>query len=426
MKLVFRSIVFLVFIKNLWTEEILPIRTQVGLTSQTLQSRYVNREDSTKENFFLETRWKENTNLFFEKRETRTLGSFELKRKWFYTSIGHRYKPISGFYFLRDVEFYSAFQNPEVAIVEQPIYQSSFLGWNPFGFGGGIFLGQKFSEKQPGIYFHFPSQIFSFAYSKEQEFYFASVNLRDWKLHPSSWLLTIRGEGIGKKEAYIGYLNTRLFFPTSGFDFEFSGFREGENGNLFSVTPDRFRDENFTRSVFFRISRNFYDRIFFFRQWTELGVSNIAEGNMSFFSLPLGALCLGTRTYSILEINSQTTRQTLAGSISYEWKKKGNEFQVRVENRKNTDKLAELKFTFRPDRVWKIELSSLFQKKENEFHSFYEQWSDGENINFILTNRETALKVKVLSPNFALNLSGSRSQKGFETYFANIQFRMEF
>ena len=404
--------------------EIIPMKFQLGLTGENFQSRFVKPENSAKENFFIESIWENKIRVFGEKRENKFLGSLLWKEKFFHFASGHRYKPFKGFYLLRDERFYSAFQNPNFEIVEQPIQSSHFLGLNHLDFGIGLFLGNGFSQKKPAFYFYTPKDIFAFAYSKENELYFSSLNLQDWKPTENT-VVQLRGEGFGKKENYLGYLNGKIFFPNTNHELEFSMFREGERGSLFTTTADRFREEISTKSIFMRLSRNFYDRTFLFRQWSELGRSSIFEGNISLFSFTLGAICIGTRIYKE-EPKDNLPIQVLAGSLSYEWKRKGSEIQVRAENRKNGDKLYELKFTIRPSINWKFEISSLFQSKENQLRSLYEQWSDGENINFILTDRETAIKLKVLGPILSLNVSGSRSKTGQEFYFANIQFRLEY
>lgn len=403
--------------------EIIPLKFQFGFTSENFQSRYVKYEESTKENFFLEGLWDKKIRTFLEKRENVFLGSFSLKEKFFYFSLGNRYKPFSGFYLLRDVNFYSAFQNPNYEVIQQPLTRSTFLGmcFEEFGFGG--FLGDGFSKKKPAFYFHTPRDIFALAYSKENELYFSTLNLRNWKPNPNT-VFQLRGEGIGKKENYLGYFNGNVLFPNSGFEIEISTFREGKAGSLFSTTADRFRDELSTKSVFLRISRNFYDRIFLFRQWSELGRSSIFESNISLFSFTLGAICLGGRVYRE-EPKELDLIQVHGGSISYEWKRRGSEAQIRLENRNNGDKLSELKFTIRPSLDWKFEFSSIFQSK-NQLRSLYEQWSDGENINFILTDRVTVVKLKVLGPIISLNVSASRTRTEQEIYFANIQFKLEY
>ncbi|HNN81790.1 MAG TPA: hypothetical protein PKL30_23100, partial [Leptospiraceae bacterium] len=106
---------------------------------------------------------------------------------------------------------------------------------------------------------------------------------------------------------------------------------------------------------------------------------------------------------------------------------KSTEFMFRLEQRKNQDELAELKWTIRPIVDWKLEISSLLQKDSNQFRSLYEQWSDGENINTILTNRSAAFKLKLVSSFLVFNVSGSRRPNGTgEVYFANIQMKQEF
>ncbi|MBK9503311.1 MAG: hypothetical protein IPO06_28830 [Leptospiraceae bacterium] len=118
---------------------------------------------------------------------------------------------------------------------------------------------------------------------------------------------------------------------------------------------------------------------------------------------------------------------TLALGISYEYRLKSTEFMLRFERRKNLDELAELKWTVRPISDWKLEISSILQKDSNQFRSLYEQWSDGENINTILTDRAAAFKLKLVSDFLVFNVSGSRRINGAgEIYFANIQFKQEF
>lgn len=113
--------------------------------------------------------------------------------------------------------------------------------------------------------------------------------------------------------------------------------------------------------------------------------------------------------------------------LSYEYRLKNTEFMFRIEKRRNQDELFEIKYTVRPIPEWKFEISSLFQKDSNQFRSLYSQWSDGENINTILTDRAAALKLKVIGSFIVFNVSGSRKINGAgEIYFANIQFKLEF
>ena len=118
---------------------------------------------------------------------------------------------------------------------------------------------------------------------------------------------------------------------------------------------------------------------------------------------------------------------TQAVGVSYEYRLKDTEFMLRLEKRKNQDQVGELKFTIRPIPEWKFEISSILQKDSNQFRSLYEQWSDGENINTILTDRAAVFKLKVIGSFLVFNVSGSRRINGAgEIYFANIQFKQEF
>jgi hypothetical protein len=138
---------------------------------------------------------------------------------------------------------------------------------------------------------------------------------------------------------------------------------------------------------------------------------------------------LGARVYDKYEVQNYSFNQlyfVTAYSLSYEWKKFSNEAMVRIENRENKDRVLEIKATIRPVYDWRLELSTIFNKNTNQISSLLEQWSDGENINTIFTDRQSALKIKIIGSYIIINLSGSRQKNGNEIYYGNIQFKFSF
>ncbi len=363
-----------------------------------------------------------------EKRGEAGLGSLEWKHPNFYASAGHRYKPIPGFYFLRDPYSYSAFQNPTHGVVHQPLNQSAFLGLSHKDWGLGVFLGKTISEKKPGIYFKTPGDILGFAYSKESETYFSSLNLREEKIPFLHSELTLSSQFYGKKEAYFGYFNSRLFSIQTGLDTRFSVYRDTKENQL-NITRDNLNSINEKIGVHLKISLHHYNRIEHFTEIYKLGKSSTTGGSAALFSLPYGSLCLGGRVYEKYEVQDFNFNQVYfikAYSVSYEWKKFYNEAMIRVENRENKDRVLEIKTTLRPNPDWRLEVSTILAKSSNQINSLYEQWSDGENINTIFTDRQAAIKLKIIGSYILLNLSGSRQKNGNEIYYGNIQFKLSF
>jgi len=387
-----------------------------------------NQSNSGKNNFLIQGKYEENLKIAGEIRKERQLGSLEYKTDFTYFSLGHRYKPIYGFYFLRDTYSYSAFQNPVHGVVPQPLETSSFLGLCFKDWGFGSFLAKKISENKPGIYLKSPKDILGFAFAKETGIYFLSVNLRDEKIKAIDSELTINSQIYGKRESYYGYFNSKLFNPEKGIDFRFNVYKD-TNGNLANINQDNFGSTNEKLGIHSKLSLQFYNRIEHFSEIYKIGRDSMTGGNAAFFHLGMGALCIGGRVYEskqVINYSFEKVYSVSAGSMSYEWKKNANEAMIRIENRENKDKLLEIKSTIRPVNDWRLEISALFLGRENKIHSIYEQWSDGENINTIFTDRNSAIKLKVIGSYAVINLSGSRTKFGEEIYFGNVQFKFEF
>lgn len=401
------------------------IKMTAGGTYEVLQTRYADERTNQKTNVFVEGK-KENIRMTAERRKERNLLSAEWKNDLFYVSAGHRYKPIYGFYFLRDRDFYSAFQNPSAGIIEQPLHRSFFSGLHRNGFGTGLFYGKDFSEKEPGIYVHSPENILGAAYSTERKLGFFSLNLRDWPFmkKSNSPKLTVSSQGQGNRKKNFGYLNARLFFPEQSLETEASLYKEDRNSLFVTANESRGTEDN-TKGMYLKISRNHYDRIEYYQGWQTGEYEKIIGGNAAFFSGNRGAVCAGGRVYRNFSVSRYT--ETGALSISYEYRLNSSEFMLRTEKREIGDLIGELKLTYRPEKDWKFEISSLVQKEGNRFRSVFEQWSDGENINTILTDRTFAFKLKLTGTFIVLNLSGSRKKEGKgEAYFMNVQFKTDF
>jgi len=391
-------------------------------------SSFNNQINSSRTVGLLEANHSDTLKISAEKRGEKHLGSLEWKNANFYSSIGHRFKPIPGFYFLRDTYSYSAFQNMTHGVIQQPLNRSAFLGlsFKDWGFGG--FFGKDISEKKPGIYLKSPGDILGLAYTKESEIYFSSINLRDEKLSYIHSELTISSQVYGKKDAFFGYFNTKLFSPRSGLDSRFSIYKDTKENQL-NLSRDNLNVVSEKTGLHLKISLNHYNKIEHFTELYKLGKSSATGGSAALFSFPVGSLCLGGRIYDRYEVQDTSYNQMYlikAYSLSYEWKKFHNEAMIRIENRENKDRVLEIKATLRPIYDWRLELSSIFNKSTNQISSLLEQWSDGENINTIFTDRQSALKLKIIGSYVIINLSGSRQKNGNEIYYGNIQFKFSF
>ncbi len=387
-----------------------------------------NQSNSGKNNFLLQGKYEEKLKIAGEIRNERHLGSLEWKTDYTYFSLGHRYKPISGFYFLRDTYSYSAFQNPVHGVIPQPLETSAFVGLTFKDWGLGSFLAKKISENRPGIYLKSPKDILGISYTKETEIYFLAINLRDEKIKFTATELTVNSQLYGKKEMYYGYFNSKLFHFEKGIDFRLNIYKDTK-GNLANINQDNFSSANEKLGIHSKLSLQFYNRIEHFSEIYKTGRDSMTGGNAALFHFSAGALCVGGRVYESNQVVNYSLEKIYSvggGSVSYEWKKNTNEAMIRIENRENKDRLLEIKSTLRPLNEWRLEVSALFLGKENKVHSMYEQWSDGENINTIFTDRVSAIKLKIIGSYAVINLSGSRTKYGEEIYFGNLQFKYEF
>lgn len=415
-------------IENLFAEEVKPKFSFYG-TAEYFESRFVRENQRSKTNALLNTQYK-NWQAGIEKRGEAPLGSIEFKNEFLYFSAGHRYKPIPGFYILRDEKYYSAFQNPRLGVIPQPLKKSIWLGILPIRWSGGIFMGEGISEHKPSLYLKSPEDIFAYTYSPETKIHFYALNLRNYKTHPKSdGEFTISSQAMGKRENYYGYMNFTAFFPKKGLETRISYYKE-DNGGLFVSNQDNLTGTNNEKAFNLKIARYHYDRLEAFKNISDKVEERVIGVNSSIFHGSKGAICISGRAYQknpVVVEEKSPILNTLALGISYEYRLKSTEFLLRFEKRKNDDELAELKWTVRPIPDWKMEISSLIQKDSNQFRSLYEQWSDGENINTILTDRAAAFKLKLVSDFLVFNVSGSRRINGAgEIYFANIQFKQEF
>jgi len=415
------------FVGKIYSEESRPRIIFYG-TTEYFESRYVKDNQRTKTNFYVGSVYK-NWQGAVEKRGETPLASMEFKNKYFYFSAGNRYKPISGFYILRNEKYYSAFQNPRLGLIEQPLKRSYWMGVNPFNWSAGFFIGEDMAVKRPAFYFKSPENLLAYTYSPETKIHFIAANIRDYRPKSLNKMeFNLSSQLLGKRENYFGYFNFRVFEKEKGLETELSLYKE-DNGGLFVSNQDNLKETSSEKAVFLKISKYHYNRVEIFQTETKALRERRIGINSSLFSGKYGAICVSGRGYE--DVKSLSDKReistTIGVGISYEYRFKSTEFMFRLEQRKNQDELAELKWTIRPIVDWKLEISSLLQKDSNQFRSLYEQWSDGENINTILTNRSAAFKLKLVSSFLVFNVSGSRRPNGTgEVYFANIQMKQEF
>lgn len=420
--------VFILFLLPLTLQAEENWNLSTGGTAEYTETRYVKENARSKSLLFVRGNNK-NFDVFAESRGSRELFSSSYQNKYIYLSAGHRFKPIPGFYILRDKDYYSAFQNPTQGIIPQPINRSAWIGFFPEKWSGGLFMGKDISERKPSIYIKSPEDKFTYTFSPESNVHFLALNLRDlqWKKGKGNPELTINSQGYGKKETYFGYMNFKLLIPSKSWEIEQSNYREVKNG-LFAISSDSQVDSEISTAHFFKFARKHYDRIELFQSNAILKRERIAGMNGALLNGKPGAICISGRFYDRYQFKNDFKLDSItAFGVSYEYRYLSTEFMLRFEERSNKDRLGELKFTIRPVPEWKFEISSLVQDDKNQFRSMYEQWSDGENINTILTDRVFAYKLKVIGNFLVFNVSGTRKKfNEGETYFANIQFKMDF
>ncbi len=404
------------------------IKYLIGGTAETLQSRFIQENSQSKTNIFASMAYS-SFKVFGEKRNEKFYGSGQFQNDYLFISAGHRYKAVPGFYLLRDRKFYSAFQNPETGIIPQPLDTSAWAGGFRNGWGFGVFMGKNISEKNFSYYIKSPQEQFALTYSPEKKFASLYLDFRNIKTEEKkgSPEFTISSQILGDKKDYYGYFNSKLIIPRQGVESEISLYRE-DKGNLFAMGSEKSSAVDESKAVFVKISRYHYDRIEAFQERKGIFIDNVFGVNSALVSGILGSFCVKGRYYnnSSTEGNPQIV-DTLGGGFGYEYRLKSTEFLLGVEERKNRDKLFEFKFTIRPVPDWKFEISSVVQGEENKFRSLFEQWSDGENVNTVLTDRKTIFKMKTSGSFLVFNISGSRKKDGKgEVYFANFQFKAEF
>lgn len=404
------------------------IKYTIGNTTQYFETRFTKQSDKVRNNLFTSIQYK-NTKTFLEKRGNRYLGSFLYKNDYLYFSTGHRYKPVNGFYILKEANYYSAFQNPKHGVIPQPIHRSLWMGSYIYKWNAGFFFGKDISEKRQGFYLTSPKQRFNITYSPESKIGFLNINVRNSKIKKISdnVYFSQHTQIMGTKEKNFGYTNLKIYNPKKGLEFYASAFKE-DDGNLYNTNPDKISGEGQAKTNYVKLSRYHYDRIEFFQNRMENRIEKVYSGNMSLFYGNWGAICLGGRYYHNTNIKDKSqTFSTKGMSLAYEYRLLSTQFLLRYEKRVNHGEVGELKFTLRPIQNWKMEISSIFQSEKNKFRSPFEQWGLKELKNIVFTDRIGILKMKLSSRYLIFNISGSRKRNGKgDLYFANIQFKMDF
>lgn len=364
------------------------------------------------------------TNLFLEKRKERYLSSVEYKNSFLYFSAGHRYKPFSGFLFLRDPEFYSAFQYQPNKIIPHPLKLSSFVGTYLYKWSVGALLGRNFAEKKAAFYIQAPNDSLALAYSPETKQTYLRVHYQYKNLNLPN--LLIYSEMQGDKKNNSGYLNLKSNYAPYRLDLNYMGYKEDKKNPLNETIEVDPATVQYTT-----LSWDRYYRIEYFDSRNLEQFHRIGGGNLVLFYGKYGAICTGLRYYSDHKYNAEEKfyleKQTLGYSASYEYIVQSTKFILRFEQRKNKDRLAELRLSFAPIRSFKLDIASLFQAESNQFLSIYEKWIDGIGNNSLLSNKVANLKIRMSTENLVLNLSSYRTTNGKgEIISMNFQYKISF
>jgi hypothetical protein len=394
----------------------------VGGTSESLQSSFTYRDKNFKNNIFTELVYKNKYKGFIETRNNRVLGSLEIKEKFFYLSLGHRYKSLSGFYLLRDPNFYSSFQNPKFNPIPQPSLLSGFLGI-PISnhIEIGAFGASKYSEKKPSAYLSLFQKRMDLAYMPERKLGFVYMNFSELEMKFLQAKGYFRSEWIGNRNNHFGYSILHFFFAKEQLMTHLNYFKESVD--LLNFQGDRFKEAENGIGLFYKMENHTYNRIHFYRYSLPSSRETVLSSYLSIVDGLWGSVGLGG---GIIDSKGELNQSTLHGSLFYKYSSLRSNFLILGEQRLNRDKLLELKFGIKPMNNWRFEISSQFNGIGNRMKSFYEQWFVDENINSIFTDRMSIVKFKVSSEIFVINWSGSRKKNGEDIFFINVQFKWVF
>ncbi|MCC5816663.1 MAG: hypothetical protein JJT78_18075 [Leptospira sp.] len=396
---------------------------ELGGSSQTFQSRFVDRKDSQLSSIWLESEWQNFTGIV-ESRGERSLAGGKFQNDYVAISAGHRYKTVPGFFLGRDERYYSTLTK------HQPIKNSGFMNFLPGYFSPGIFWLEDHTGDKAGFSIVLPEEKGAFTYSPETEIRSLYLNLFRERVDLPFFRkskVTLQGESIGSREDYFG----RYFFKWS----DHSGFfhiegriYKDDDGKLFESRDD-FQEFNKNPIV----------------AWGAMGLGpvhrveafdSVEEGlRRSFHSARLGLWDLGFaspairyREYrEIFDMEDERIFQ-LTRSHALLWmgySKKWNYFLGR-EFRETGEYFTEAGLEWN-EFGWRVGGSVLFQREGNILPTPIERFTGMDRLDVSLTDRKTVIRLRLKTKFMDWNVTASdRMGRRGAIFFMNLQFHYDF
>ncbi|MCP5511423.1 MAG: hypothetical protein H7A24_06055 [Leptospiraceae bacterium] len=395
---------------------------KLGGGSESLQSSYLYKTEKSKDYLFIEKKFENSGKLTLENRNRRFLGSGEWKNQYLYLSLGHRYKPLPGFSFLKDPDYYSAFQSPKTGFIDQPLLPSLFAGLHHSKwFGAGVFMAKNFAEKRAGFYFHSPEKEVGLAFSPELNLGYHSIHSQK-KIFPGKLHTSLSSEWMGDRKNYFGFSHIKLFSPSLSNEFLLSGYREG-TGYFLSRENNAIRSQVDPSALYLRFRTYHHNQLSGMVYKTPESEERFIRARFALFQTKNWGLGPGV---GVQELISETQERTGNVQAFLGYLNPRQEFLTLIEFRENSDRMIEGKYAQKFGGGWKLEVSSQWNHSENRLNSFYEQWFLDKNINVMSTDRVMILKIKLSSPYLVLNWSASRKKTGEDFFYMNLQFQYQF
>lgn len=374
---------------------------------------------------------------FAETRNGTPLLSGKVDQKFFRASLGHRFRPLENFYFLRDNDFYTAL--PEI---EQGIHKAGFFGLKWKEWSLGTYFSEQEAKHKPGIYLLSPLKLFEFAYSPEMKKHYASLNFQSKNFFLAGPKIVSRIQTFGERKEIDGTFYSSA--TSEKFELKLTGYR-GKNEDLFALDPDRKELKGKAELVRLGFISHSIFNLEWIRAWSyplrkqsDSGPEaekfqpfnptipesdskrwEIIAGKAPIFYDPFwGGIFLSLRNY---------TNETLGRGIYYGLYKKRFTIEAGQEWRINGDKITEGKWSFRMNETWNLEGAFLFQKEGNHTDSLFEARTTRDETSSIFTDRSSSFRLRLLSPYVALTVSHSRKKESKnDSIWINLQTQFYF
>jgi hypothetical protein len=404
-----------------------PLQFTIGTNQTHAQYRYTPQVRSNLSMFILQLSQK-NYGLFADTRNDKLYGSVFYKNNYIYVSSGNRYKPVQSFFLAKDNRFFSSFLNPKQGAIEQPLVNSHWFGLFPNAYSIGIFHADRWTKDKPGIYFHFPDRIFNVSYIPEKELGDISLQLykKEFEIGKIKGMYSVFSEFLGNRKYNFGYWNALLTFPDHKIEIESSINKEGDS-RFFTETYHSKQSTNYLAKVKY----NQHNRLEVFYGFDNTNIFTMAGANTPVFLSRYGAICLGARSYTLDQVvkewNVIKENSTLAFSTSYEYRLYSTWFMLRLEERMNRDRYAEVTYTQELIKNWRASFVYVVQKKGNIFPISFEGWNDALRSTPAFSFHREIMKFRIASPYLIINISANQKDRSdSDIFYANVQAKYVF